>query len=98
MSVVESLERLGGVATRAALIRATSRRDVDRVLNAGDLVVTGRGRYASPEVDVALAAAHGLSAVVSHRSAALHWGWELKVVPARPRSRSRAAVEWHRTG
>ena len=84
MSVVESLERLGGVATRATLIRATSRRDVDRVLAAGDIVAIGRGRYALPGLDAAIAAAHGLSAVVSHRSAAMHWGWELKVVPGRP--------------
>jgi hypothetical protein len=28
--------------------------------------------------------AGALSAVVSHRSAALHWGWELKTVPANP--------------
>jgi len=37
-----------------------------------------------PGLDAALAAAHGLAGVVSHRSAALHWGWELKVLPAQP--------------
>lgn len=84
MSVVESLERLGGLATRATLIRATCRGDVDRALEVGDIVALARGRYALPAVDSTLAAAHRLSAVVSHRSAAQHWGWELKVVPMQP--------------
>jgi very-short-patch-repair endonuclease len=84
MSVIESLERLGGVATRAALIRATCRRDVDRALVVGDIAAVGRGRYALAGLEAGLAAAHGLSGVASHRSAAMHWGWELKVVPARP--------------
>jgi hypothetical protein len=43
MSVVESLERLGGVATRAALIAATDRIRVDRALEAGDVIVLARG-------------------------------------------------------
>jgi very-short-patch-repair endonuclease len=84
MSVVESLERLGGVATRTTLVRASCRRDVDRALAVGDIVVLGRGRYGLPGIDAALAAAHGLNGVVSGRSAALHWGWELKVLPKRP--------------
>lgn len=84
MSVVESLERLGGVATRAALIGVTCRRDVDRALAVGDIALVARGRYALPGIDTARATAHALSGVVSHRSAALHWGWELKVVPKRP--------------
>jgi very-short-patch-repair endonuclease len=84
MSVVESLERLGGVATRRDLISAASRRDVDRALEVGEVVVLARGRYALPGADAALAAAHALSGAVSHRSAALRWGWEVKVVPDRP--------------
>jgi very-short-patch-repair endonuclease len=84
MSVIESLSRLGGVATRADLIRLTSRPDVDRALDVGDIVVLARGRYALPDVDEAIAAAHRLSGVVARRSAAMHWGWELKVVPPRP--------------
>lgn len=43
-----------------------------------------RGRYALPIADEALRTAAALSGVVSHRSAALHWGWELKTVPAKP--------------
>ena len=70
MSVMESLERLGGVATRAALIAATDRIRVDRALEVGDIVVLARGRYALPGVDASRAAAHRLSGAVSWRSAA----------------------------
>ena len=51
MSVVESLERLGGIAARATLIAASDRVRVDRAVDAGDIVVLARGRYALPEVD-----------------------------------------------
>jgi very-short-patch-repair endonuclease len=84
MSVVESLERLGGVATRAALIAVNDRVRVDRAIESGDIVVLARGRYALPEVDASRAAAHRLSAAVSWRSAAQLYGWELLHVPDLP--------------
>jgi very-short-patch-repair endonuclease len=84
VSVVESLERLGGVATRATLIAATDRIRVDRALETGDIVVLARGRYALPEVDASRAAAHRLSGAVSWRSAAQLWGWELLRTPQQP--------------
>jgi very-short-patch-repair endonuclease len=84
VSVVESLERLGGVATRGALIAATDRIRVDRALEVGDIVVLARGRYALPEVDASRAAAHRLSGAVSWRSAAQLHEWELLHVPDRP--------------
>jgi hypothetical protein len=74
-AVVESLERLGGVATRAALIAVTSRRAVDRALAAGDITTLARGRYALPQVDQARSVAHRLTGAVSWRSAAQLWGW-----------------------
>lgn len=82
--VVEVLVELGGVATRATLVRLTTRAAVDRALAAGDVVVDARGRYALPHTDVAVRAAHRLSGVLCLRSAAAHWGWEQKVTPARP--------------
>lgn len=84
MSVTESLERLGGVATRGSLIAASDRVRVDRAIEAGDIVVLARGRYALPEVDASRAAAHRLSAAVSWRSAAQLHGWELLQTPDRP--------------
>jgi len=84
MSVVESLERLGGVATRGSLIAVTDRLRVDRALATGDIIVLARGRYALPQVDASRAAAHRLSGAVSWRSAAQHWGWELLRTPPQP--------------
>jgi hypothetical protein len=96
---------MGGVATRAALIRATSRREVDRALERGSVVALARGRYALASVDEALAAAHSRSAVVSHGSAALHHGWQVRLPPELPHltvppnrhvpPRARAGVRLH---
>ena len=84
MHVVEVLAQLGGVASRRALVEATSRAQVDRALATGDIVADARGRYALPAADEALRAANRLHAVASHLSAALLWGWEVKGPPARP--------------
>lgn len=84
VSVVEALERAGGVASRRALVAVTSRRAVDRAVAAGDVVVLARGRYALPVVDAAVREAHRLTATVSHLSAALAHGWEVKSPPGVP--------------
>jgi hypothetical protein len=82
--VGEVLERMGGVATRGALIRATSRAAVDAALAAGEVVVLARGRYALAMADEAVMAAHRLSGVASHESAALRHGWAVLHTPAQP--------------
>ncbi len=84
MSPTEALELLGGVATRAQLIEASSRREVDAALSAGEVVAVAHGRYALPSADLARRAAHELTGVVSHRSAALLWGWAVKCQPGAP--------------
>jgi very-short-patch-repair endonuclease len=84
MSVVERLAELGGVASRATLIRAASRADVDRALRRSEIVAVARGRYCLPTVDEAPRLAHALGGVLSHTSAALHHGWEVKHTPDRP--------------
>lgn len=84
MQVLSVLYRLGGVATRRALVDATSRREVDAALRAGAIVRDGHGRYAAPVADTGARAAHRLAGTMSHRSAALFWGWELKTVPDEP--------------
>lgn len=84
VSVREVLVQLGGVTTRAELVRLTSRAEVDAALAASRVVVLSRGRYALPETDDALRAAHRLCGTVSHFSAALHWGWAVKQPPAVP--------------
>ncbi len=49
----------------------------------GEIWRVARHRYALPEAGVLRRAAE-LSGVVSHTSAALHWGWKVKTVPERP--------------
>lgn len=84
MDVAEAVSRCGGLATRAALIAATSRADVDRAIASGLLVRTGRGRYALPTVDAAARTVHGMNGVLCLSSAALHHGWEVKSAPDKP--------------
>jgi very-short-patch-repair endonuclease len=72
------------VARRKTLLRSCSRAELRAALAAGEIVRDARGRYAVPVAHEALRAANRLSGVVSHRTAALHWGWEVKTVPDRP--------------
>src|SRR5215218_8632650 len=82
--VVAALLELGGLATRRALIDMTSRADVDRALRKAQIVAVARGRYSLPSVLEAERTAHQLSGLLSHTSAALHHGWEVKLVPELP--------------
>jgi very-short-patch-repair endonuclease len=84
MDVVEALTALGGVATRAVLIAATSRAAVDSSLRAGAITRHARGRYALASADEALTIAHALSGTLCLTSAALHHGWAVKHVPPEP--------------
>lgn len=84
MSVVEVLERLGGTATCGQLVALTSRAEVERAIAGGDLARLARGRWVLPQVDEARAAAHRLTGVVSHTSAALLHGWSVATAPDRP--------------
>jgi len=84
MSVIAAMYRSGGVATRKALVEETSRREVDAALRAGEIVREAHGRYALHIADEGARAASRLSGTLSHRTAALFWGWELKTVPAEP--------------
>ncbi len=84
MDLGEVMARHGGVSDRAALIRATSRAEVDRALADGRLVRAGHGRYVLPDVDLAARTAHAMNGVLCLTSAALHHGWEVKAVPEKP--------------
>ncbi|HET7689742.1 MAG TPA: hypothetical protein VFK41_05160 [Nocardioidaceae bacterium] len=85
MTLEQHLTRLGGVATRTQLIGLTSRKTFEVALAEGRILRNGRGRYSLPFVDDGVKAAHALSGVASHLSAAGHWGWAMKRVPERPR-------------
>ncbi|GAA1931009.1 DUF559 domain-containing protein [Nocardioides hwasunensis] len=84
MEAVTAIRRMGGLGTRAALIQATSRAEVDRALRAEAVVRVGHGRYALAEVDAAPTTAHAMNAVLCLTSAALHHEWEVKALPEKP--------------
>jgi very-short-patch-repair endonuclease len=62
---------------------------------------TAYGQYASPHIDAARLAGCRLAGTVSHTSAAIHWGWAVKTVPAAPHvtvSRHRKITRERREG
>ena len=73
---MEFLRRSGGLSLAGPLSAACGRESVASATRDGLLVRTGRGRYALPHVESRLRAAHGVSGVLSHESAAAWWGWE----------------------
>ncbi|MEO7446823.1 MAG: hypothetical protein ABI336_01010 [Humibacillus sp.] len=83
-TLVESMTRLGGVATRSELMGVTSRAALGRALADGSVHRPRRGRYVLPEVEESRRTAHELSGVVGLRSAALAHGWKVRMVPPRP--------------
>ena len=82
--VVDAVRRLGGVATRAELRSFVSKGRLRRAVAEGRVLRPRPGRYLLRDVDAARAVAHELSAVVSHRSAALAHGWKVKTLPPKP--------------
>src|SRR3954468_17910537 len=83
-SVAVAVERLGGVCTWRELRRTVPWRVIGPAVAAGQVLRHGHGVYALPNAAAAEVVALRLHAVVSHRSAALHWGWKVKAVPAHP--------------
>lgn len=84
MELGDLVARLGGIATRAQLVGATSPCEVDRALASGLLVRAGRGRYVLPRTEAAISLAHGMNATLALTSAALFHGWEVRAVPDQP--------------
>ena len=91
MRAVTALVRLGGTATRRQLRLAVVHwRHVDAALEAGVVVRTSRGHYCLAGTDAARAAAHRLSGAASHTTAALHWGWKVRMASEEPHVTVRA--------
>jgi len=84
VSLVEHLECLGGVASRRALIRLSCRADLEAALASGDVVRIARGRYALAITDDTTRLAATVGGVLGRTSAAIHHGWAVKTVPAKP--------------
>lgn len=82
--MVLAIAQCGGWATRAQLQRLVTERQIDRAVSTGLVQRMGRGRYTLAGFDITRAAATELSAVISHRSAALAHGWSVRSEPRRP--------------
>lgn len=65
------------------LLRVSTRGKIRTALQKGEIVANGGG-YALITADQGLRAAARLNGVMSHLSAAAHWGWELKTQPDLP--------------
>ncbi len=79
--VVRFLKQRGGFATRGEVLEATGRAQFDQAVRVGHIVWVSRGRYGLPGLDLDVLTAHGLRAMLSHTSAALWHGWEVKTIP-----------------
>ncbi len=84
MDLISQVVLLGGACDRASLVKLRGAAEVDAAVENGTLIRTARGRYALPASRDSVKRASAVAGVLSHRSAALHWGWAQKVVPVRP--------------
>lgn len=84
MNATEVLTRLGGVASRSQLLQHIDRLALEVAVDLGEIIRDARGRYSLPSTDEALRAASRLAGTVSHLSAALAHGWQVKTPPAVP--------------
>jgi very-short-patch-repair endonuclease len=85
MKAVTAVVRLGGTATRQQLrLAGVHWRFVDEAVESGALIRSARGHYVLPTVEEGRSAAHRLAGAASHTTAALHWGWKVKLAPAQP--------------
>jgi len=84
LSPVEALQRLGGSSKATDLVPLTGRRALRSAFERGDVVRLARGRYALPGAPDPFVTATALDGVVSHISAAEHWGLAVVVRPLAP--------------
>jgi hypothetical protein len=84
VDAVEALERLGGTASAPALLALTSRKRLRTAVRNLRIRKAGRNRYVLPAADQARRAATLCGGYVTHLSAAMHWGWEVRQPPVLP--------------
>ena len=84
MDAVEALEQLGGIARAADIVALSSRRRLRTAVSNKAVIHVDRDRYALPVTDLGrrLAVKHNLH--LTHLSAALHHGWEVRTSPGVP--------------
>lgn len=76
--------RAGGIARYCDLRDVMSRAELAAAVRTGALIRVGHGRYSLPDADVHMSAAASLSGVLAGLSAAMFWGWKVKLPPERP--------------
>lgn len=84
MDLISQVTLMGGACDRASLVELRGRAEVDAALRNGTLTRTARGRYTLATTREAIQLASAMAGILSHRSAALYWGWGQKAVPALP--------------
>ena len=96
--VVDVLGRRGGSATFADLRALVSARSIRNALDSGQIRRVAKGVYALPDAPPALTAARSHGGVVSHLSAAQHWGLGVVNRPVLPHVTLEPARVRRRTG
>ncbi len=84
MDLISTVTLMGGACEHAELVEVRGRAEVAAALEDGTLIRTGRRRIALATSPEAIRRASAVAGVLSHRSAAQHWGWAQKSVPAKP--------------
>jgi len=84
MHPVDAIVELGGVTASRPLLALTTRRQLRRALESGDVLRLARDRYGLKAGRDGLLAAGRLNGVASHLSAALHYQWAVLETPVRP--------------
>ncbi|ADU49368.1 DUF559 domain-containing protein [Intrasporangium calvum] len=82
--VVSAVQALGGTCSWRELRRAVPWRLIGPAVTSGLVVRSSHGVYTLPTTDEARVVAARMTGAVSHRSAALHWGWKVKASPDLP--------------
>ncbi|MDV3220349.1 DUF559 domain-containing protein [Intrasporangium sp.] len=84
MDAATVVAQLGGACTWAELRKVLTKRAIRRAVSDGALLRVSKGRYILPDLAETRRTAVELTAVASHTTAALHWGWGVKKEPVHP--------------
>lgn len=85
MTPLSALDELGCVATRKQLLSmGVTVSAITTALEAGEISRVRHGKYVAGSAIGLMESAEAVGGVVSHLSAALHYGWSLKELPPRP--------------
>jgi very-short-patch-repair endonuclease len=84
MEAAEALRLVGGVGSFAEIVAMSSRRKLRTAIKNKEIAQVGRARYVLADVTRHRRRAVEAAGVLSHLSAAQHWGWKVKWTADRP--------------